>query len=203
MNRTNAIRAESATDSNFTTPENLQLITKENVFTSEEKSTLEDLFEELFANIDENKIIESDSPEILFSKFLWKIKYLEGEIDKIKSASEQLIAEVEQWKVHKTEQKLKQIEYLSRQMEYYLRQKEMKTLSLPNGSIALRKQPDRIEITDEELFYQKADESVLRRVPESYAPDMKAIRDKIKKTGEILPGIQVTEQESKFSYKLN
>lgn len=203
MSNTNAVNKEKVIDKEFAPPDNLQLVTKGNAFTSEEKSNLEDLFEELFANIEEDKIIESDSPEVLFSKFLWKIKFLESEIDKIKSSSEQLIAEVERWQVQKTEQKLKQIGYLSRQMEFYLRNKDIKTLSLPNGSIALRKQPDKIEITDEELFYQKADESVLRRVPESYAPDMKAIRERIKKTGEILPGVQVTEQESKFSYKLN
>jgi len=121
----------------------------------------------------------------------------------VKLAAEKLIQDIEAWQERKTYQHQSQIDFLSRQMESYLRQKQVKSLPMPSGTIGLRKQPPKIEIIDEDKFYEFADASLLRRVPESFAPDLKAIKERVKATGDIPKGVDVIEQDSKFYYKLN
>lgn len=169
---------------------------------AEASELLEEFFDEIFTEAEGKEILTNKSPEIVFTKYLWVIKKLEAEIEKIRITSDKLKSEIDEWESRKTNQKLDQITYLSNQMENYLRQKEMRSLSLPNGNIGLRKQQPKIEITDEELFYENAEATLLRHQPESYAPDLAAIKQKIKSTGEIPQGIKLSEQEPKFFYKL-
>jgi type I site-specific restriction-modification system R (restriction) subunit len=169
---------------------------------SDAAEILEEFFDEIFTEAEGKEMLTNSSPEIVFTKYLWVIKKLETEIEKIRITSEKLKSEIDEWESKKTNQKLDQIAYLSNQMENYLRQKELKSLSLPNGNIGLRKQQPKIEIINEEMFYEHAEASLLRHVPESYAPDLTAIKQKIKSTGELPKGVEVTEQDSKFFYKL-
>jgi hypothetical protein len=184
----------------------LQLLDKNEttVFTDDEKAKLTELIDEIFPDeIDENEINTLNDPQVLFAKFLWRIKYLEDEIGQYKSTAEKLIQEIETWLAHKSNQKQSQIEFLSGRMEEYLRTREIKSMSLPAGLIGLRKQQDKIEITNEELFYEKADANLIRKIPETQEPDLKKIKEQIKQTGEVPDGVDVVSQESKFYYKLN
>ena len=164
---------------------------------------LKEIFDEMYEAIENAEELTDESPEVRFSKFLYVIKMKEQEIAKVKAIAEKLIQDIETWTDKKIGQHQGQIEFLSKQMENYLRQKEIKSLPLPSGTIGLRKQQPKILIIDEDKFYEKADASILRRIPESFEPDLKAIKEKLKTTGEIPEGIEVTEQEAKFYYKLN
>jgi len=164
---------------------------------------LKEIFEEMYDEINKPEIDLSASPEVIFSKYLWVIKMKEQEIKKVKVTSEKLIQDIEAWTDKKISQHQGQIDFLSKQMENYLRQNNQKSMGLPAGTIGLRKQQDKIQITDEDLFYQKADSVLLRCIPESYEPDMKKIKEHIKTTGEVPVGIEVTAQDKKFYYKLN
>ena len=96
------------------------------------------------------------------------------------------------------------IDYLTGQMRNYLKQNQLKSLSLPNGNIGFRKQPDAVIVHNEELFLENAKPELLRHIEESYAPDIKAIKDYIKQSGGDLPkGIDLKPQDSKFYYKLS
>jgi hypothetical protein len=189
----------------ITANDGLQLLDKtETVFTDEERAKLTELIDEIFPDdIEQGEFINSDDPQVLFAKFLWRIKYLEDEIGQYKSTAEKLMQEIETWLAHKSNQKQSQIDFLSGRMEEYLRTREIKSMSLPAGLIGLRKSQDKIEITNEELFYEKADAGLIRKIPETQEPDLKKIKEQIKLTGEVPDGVDVVSQESKFYYKLN
>ena len=189
----------------ITANDGLQLLDKtETVFTDEERAKLTELIDEIFPDdIEQGEFINSDDPQVLFAKFLWRIKYLEDEIGQYKSTAEKLMQEIETWLAHKSNQKQSQIDFLSGRMEEYLRTREIKSMSLPAGLIGLRKSQDKIEITNEELFYEKADAGLIRKIPETQEPDLKKIKEQIKLTGDVPDGVDVVSQESKFYYKLN
>jgi hypothetical protein len=88
-------------------------------------------------------------------------------------------------------------------MKNYLIIQNQKSLSLPSGKIGFRSQQDKVEIVDKELFFNKASPDLLRRVPESFEPNLKMIKELIKKTGFIPNGIEVKSHEAKFYYKIN
>jgi hypothetical protein len=190
----------------ITANDGLQLLdkTETTIFTDEERAKLTELIDEIFPDeIDENEINTLNDPQVLFAKFLWRIKYLDDEISQYKSTAEKLMQEIETWLGHKSNQKQSQIDFLSGRMEEYLRTREIKSMSLPAGLIGLRKSQDKIEITNEELFYEKADAGLIRKIPETQEPDLKKIKEQIKLTGEVPDGVDVVSQESKFYYKLN
>ena len=197
-NKLNDITEISANDG-------LQLLDKtETVFTNEERAKLTELIDEIFPDdIEQGEFVTSDDPQVLFAKFLWRIKYLEDEIGQYKSTAEKLIQEIETWLGHKSNQKQSQIDFLSGRMEEYLRTREIKSMSLPAGIVGLRRQPDKVEVTNAELFYEKADANLIRKIPETQEPDIPKIKQQIKQTGEVPDGVDVVSQESKFYYKLN
>jgi hypothetical protein len=197
-NKLNDITEISANDG-------LQLLDKtETVFTNEERAKLTELIDEIFPDdIEQGEFVTSDDPQVLFAKFLWRIKYLEDEIGQYKSTAEKLMQEIENWFKSKNKQKQSQIDFLSGRMEEYLRTREIKSMSLPAGIVGLRRQPDKVEVTNAELFYEKADANLIRKIPETQEPDIPKIKQQIKQTGEVPDGVDVVSQESKFYYKLN
>jgi len=180
------------------------LMTTEPVMTEDDKNELAELLDDLFGKVpkEEEELSNPESPEVLFAKFLWKIKFLEKEIETAGTTADRLREEISLWQEMRTVQKQKQIQYLCMHMENYLRCRNVKSMLLPNGTIGLRRQQPKIEIRDEDLFYKNSDNGLLRHIPESYEPDLKKIREHIKTTGEIPAGIDMTEQEARFYYKL-
>lgn len=172
--------------------------------TSEEKKLLEECLDDLFSKEEQEDLQkEEQTPEVRFTRFLWKIKFIEQEIEKHKRVAEETINEINSWFEKKRNQLEKQIEWLSNQMENYLIIQNKKKLELPPGRIAFRSQQDKIEIIDNELFYNKALPELLRKIEESFEPDMSKIKKYIKETGDVPEGIAVSPQQPKFYIKLN
>jgi len=157
-----------------------------------------DLYEDTAVSIDE---IE---PEIKLDKYLWVIRQKENELQRSKALAQESIRRTQAWLDKKESTINSAIEFLSGQMKNYLKQNKLKSLSLPNGNIGFRKQSDVVIIQNEEIFLENAKPELLRHIQESYEPDLKAIKDYIKKSGGDLPiGIDLKPQESKFYYKLS
>ena len=168
------------------------------------KEVLENYLDELFSAEEQEDLRKEEvTPEIRFTRFLWKIKFLEQELDKHQRVAENTIKEVSDWFEKKKSQLDNQIRFLCDQMQNYLTIQDLKSLSLPSGKIGFRNQQDKIEIINYDLFYNKALPELLRHVPESYEPDLKKIKEHIKTTSEIPEGIDIVPQEPKFYYKLN
>ena len=178
-----------------------------NQLTSEDQDTkefLEKYLDEMFTSDEEKEEIkEEQSPEVRFTRFLYKIKFIEQDIEKNKKIAEDTIKEITDWFDKRRNQLEKQIKFLSDQMQNYLIIQDLKSLSLPSGKIGFRNQVDKIEIINYDLFYNKALPELLRQVPESYEPDIPKIKMHIKNTGDIPEGLQLTPQDPKFYYKLN
>jgi len=200
MNEVNIICPHSPEINNVTEinpDEGLSLLPKQ-----DDKAILEEIFEDMYEQI-EADLAKADSPEVVFSKYLWVIKMKEKAIDNVKATASKLIQDIEDWQSKKIQQNQGQIDFLCTSMQNYLKQKNLKSMQLAPGTIGMRKQQDKILIIDEELFYEKADSQLLRHIPEAYEPDMKKIKEFIKTSSAIPKGVDVTPQDPKFYYKLN
>jgi len=172
-----------------------------------EISSDKELLEEFINNMDleSNNLIDIESidPEIKLDKYLWIIRQKEIELNKCKAIAEVSLNRTQNW-LEKKEQSINStIEFLTNQMQNYLNQNSLNKLSLPNGSIGFRKQPDSIEITDEELFLTTAASELLKHVPEKFEADLKSIKEYIKTTSEIPAGVELKSKDPKFYYKLS
>ena len=173
-----------------------------------EISSDKELLEEFINNMDLESSnitnIESVAPEIRLDKYLWIIRQKEIELNKCKALAEESINRTQSWLEKKEHTINSTIEFLSAQMRNYLNQNSLNKLSLPNGNIGYRKQPDSILIEDETTFIDNALPELLRHIEESYEPDLKAIKEYIKQSGGDIPkGIELKVQDPKFYYKLN
>ena len=169
-----------------------------------DKELLEDFLNELDLNDDKSVSIDEIEPEIKLDKYLWVIRQKESELNKCSALAEESIRRTQAWLNKKENTINSAIEFLSGQMRNYLKQNKLKSLSLPNGNIGFRKKSDVVIIQNEEIFLANAKPELLRHIQESYEPDLKAIKDYIKKSGGDLPiGIDLKPQESKFYYKLS
>jgi hypothetical protein len=91
---------------------------------------------------------------------------------------------------------------MERKLEAYLRETGNKTLDLPHGIMKIRRTPEKVEISDIAVFLQHARSELLAIVPESIKPDLKKIKEYVKRTGEIPEGVSFIDGTDKFSYKL-
>jgi len=170
---------------------------------SSDKELLEEFINNM--NLESNNLIDIESidPEIKLDKYLWIIRQKEIELNKCKAIAEVSLNRTQNW-LEKKEQSINStIEFLTNQMQNYLNQNSLNKLSLPNGSIGFRKQPDSIEITDEELFLTTAASELLRHLPEKFEADLKSIKEYIKTTSEIPAGVELKSKDPKFYYKLS
>ena len=168
-----------------------------------DKELLEDFLNGLDFNDDTSVCIDEIEPEIKLDKYLWVIRQKETELNKCSALAQESIRRTQAWLDKKESTINSAIEFLSGQMKNYLKQNKLKSLSLPNGNIGFRKQSDMVIIQNEEIFLENAKPELLRHVEESYEPDLKAIKDYIKKSGGDMPkGVDLKPQESKFYYKL-
>ncbi len=169
-----------------------------------DKELLEDFLNGLELNDDKAVCIDEIEPEIKLDKYLWVISQKESELNKCIALAEESIRRTQAWLDKKENTINSAIEFLSGQMKNYLKQNKLKSLSLPNGNIGFRKQSDVVIIQNEEIFLANAKPELLRHIQESYEPDLKAIKDYIKKSGGDLPkGVDLKPQEAKFYYKLS
>ena len=191
-----AVSVIPAKKANTETPEVLQI--------ASDKELLEDFLNGLELYDDTVVSIEDVEPEIKLDKYLWVIRQKEIELNKCKALADESINRTQNWFEKKENTISSAIEFLSGQMRNYLKQNKLKSLSLPNGNIGFRKQSDVVIIQSEEIFFANAKPELLRHTEESYEPDLKAIKDYIKKSGGDMPmGVDLKPQESKFYYKLS
>lgn len=181
----------------------IQSETKNITKLSSDKELLEEFLNSMDLENNGLNDIESITPEIRLNKYLWVIRQKEIELNKCKALADESIKRTQSWLEKKEHTINSTIEFFTNQMQNYLKQNSINKLSLPNGNIGFRKQPDSIEITDEELFLSKAASELLRQVPEKLEADLKSIKEYIKTTSEIPPGVEIKSKDPKFYYKLS
>ena len=160
---------------------------------TEEKSFIDQLIED--AERRDKKLEQSHLDLILI-----EIRKLEEQIEKNFDTAAQEREIIKNWALERNSMLSSRIEWLSRKLELYLREEELKTLDLPNGTIRIRKQPEKVIVVSEEQFFKRATSALLNIIPETAKPDLLKIKAWIKRTGRVPDGVEVINGEEKFSY---
>ncbi len=134
---------------------------------------------------------------------LLEIRNLQEEIERVFDQAEKERTIIKNWAITKNSKLASRIEWISKKLELFLKEENVKTLELAFGSIRFRKQPDRVEILDNELFLNNANSSCLMIVPETAKADLNKIKAFIKISGRTPDGCEVIPGEIKFSYSIN
>jgi hypothetical protein len=145
---------------------------------------------------------EQEQTEAGYDLMLLAIKKYQNEIEHNFQEAEKECNLIRNFVLQKNSQVQERIKWLEMKLESYIREREEKTISLPNGTLKMHKKPDKIEIEDLELFLKKARAEMLTVIPEQVKPNLQAIKNHIK-TRPTPQGVKVIEGLIEFSYSLN
>jgi hypothetical protein len=132
---------------------------------------------------------------------LLNIKNLQAQIATNFSEAEKEINLINNWTLTRNSVLNERTQVLERKLELFIREKNVKTIELPNGTLKLHKKQSKVEIEDLELFLKHARPEVLTIIPEQVKPDIGKLKAFIK-TRPVPAGIKVIEGKEEFSYKL-
>lgn len=160
----------------------------------EEKNFLDELLEE--AERSEEKQTES-----YYDLVLLQVRTIKGEIEKNFSEAEKECEIIRNWALERNSKLSDKIKFLELKLEAFIKERDEKTIDLPNGVLKLHKKPDKIEVEDIELFLKNAKPEMLTVVPEQVKPDLNKIKSYMK-TKPTPKGVKVIEGKEEFTYKL-
>ena len=152
--------------------------------------------------LEEVELKEEEQTEAYFDLLLLQIKQLNSQIAYNFSQSEKECSMINNFVLHKNAQLQERIRWFELKLEAFIKERNEKTISLPNGTLKMYKKPDKVEIDNLELFLKKAKPEMLTVIPEQVKPDMNKIKAYIK-TKPVPAGVKVTPGKEEFSYKLN
>jgi len=158
-----------------------------------EKTFLDELLEEAESR-------EEYQTEAYYDLILLQIKTLQGQIAGNFSEAEKEIQHINNWVLNRNMVLDERCKMLERKLEAFIRERQVKTIELPNGILKMHKRSDKIEIEDIELFLKNARPEVLTIIPEQVKPDLSKIKYFIK-TRPVPAGVKVIEGKNEFSYK--
>jgi len=152
--------------------------------------------------LQEAEVKEEEQTEAYFDLLLLQIKQLTKQIEYNFSQSEKECSMINSFVLHKNAQLQEKIRWLEMKLEAFIKEKKEKTIALPNGTLKMHKNPDRIEVEDLELFLKYTRKELVTVIPEQLKPNLLAIKNHIK-TRPIPKGVKVIEGQVEFSYSLN
>ena len=134
-------------------------------------------------------------------QLLMAIQVLESKLDEVSTMTTEEIQLIENYRKNEQGRLEKRVRWFVWNLEQFMRSTGEKTMNLPHGILKLRLGRDKIEIADLQQFLKNSDnQRFLKLIPESYQPDVQAIGQHIKKTGELPQGINHIPAEVKFHY---
>ena len=152
--------------------------------------------------LQEVELKEEEQTEAYFDLLLLQIKQLNSQIAYNFSQAEKECSMINNFVLHKNAQLQERIRWFELKLEAFIKERNEKTITLPNGTLKMYKKPDKVEIDNLELFLKKARPEMLTIIPEQVKPDMYKIKAYIK-TKPVPAGVKVTPGKEEFSYKLN
>jgi hypothetical protein len=137
-------------------------------------------------------------------QILSAIAVLEGKMSEVNDLCEKELKLIEGFRSNELSRLDKQRSWLVFNLDGFMRSTGEKTLRLPHGILKLRKGRDRVAVIAMEQFLKIGGKlGLLRQIPESFSPDLQAIADHVKRTGEIPSGVEYIPADIKFSYTTN
>jgi hypothetical protein len=159
-----------------------------------DKTFLDELLEEA-----ESK--EAYQTEAYYDLVLLQIKNLQEQIANNFREAEKEVQHIQNFVLHRNMILDERCKMLERKLELFIKERRVKTIELPNGTLKMHKKPDKVELEDVELFLKHARPEVLTIIPEQVKPDLSKLKAFIK-TRPIPAGVKVIEGKEEFSYKL-
>ena len=163
---------------------------------NEEKSFID----ELIAEAEEKEELQTQA---YFDLLLLEIQKLQESIANNFLESDREVEIIKQWALDKNSKLQNKIEWLEKKLESYIREQKVKTIEMPHGVLKFHKKPDRVEVTDLELFLKHSKKELLTIIPEQIKPDLMKIKAYIKQKHFAPYGVTIIEGKEEFSYKLN
>lgn len=150
----------------------------------------------------EAEIKEEKRTSAFFDLIVMEVSKLESEISYNFTEMEKEIEIIKEWALKRNSVIQERADFLKLKLESYIRQEGKKTIDLPHGTLKIRKMPDKVEITDLNLFLTKANSEMLTVIPEQVKPDLNKIKSFIKMTTKIPEGVTLIEGREEFKLAL-
>jgi len=164
-----------------------------------------DFIEELLLQAeqaDQEKKIEMD--RLRADQILAAISKLEEGMAEVTDLCEKELKLIEEYRANELARLDKKRSWLVFNLDGFMRSTGEKTLRLPHGSLKLRKGRDKVAVVALDEFLKIGPRlKLVRSVPEQVMPDIQAIVNHIKTTGEIPSGVQFIPADVRFSYTTN
>jgi hypothetical protein len=164
-----------------------------------------DFIEELLLQAelaDQEKRIEMD--RLRADQILAAISKLEEGMAEVNDLCEKELNLIEEYRANEVARLDKKRSWLVFNLDGFMRSTGEKTLRLPHGALKLRKGRDKVAVVALDEFLKIGPKlKLVRSVPEQVTPDIQAIVNHIKTTGEIPPGVQFIPADVRFSYITN
>jgi phage host-nuclease inhibitor protein Gam len=155
--------------------------------------------DELLADVEKQ---ETQQTAAYYDLLILEIAKLEEEIAHNFTESDKEVAIIKEWALKKNAALNERSQLLRMKLEDYIRNEGKKTMDLPHGTLKIRKSPDKIEITDMQIFLKNARAEMLSIVPEQVKPDLNKIKAFMKVSNKIPDGISVVEGKEEFKLTL-
>ncbi len=159
---------------------------------------------EIFLNelLAEAEAKEEQQTEAYYDLLLMQISELQEKIAHNFAEAEKEVKIINDWALNKNHALQTKVEWLELKLEYYIRERKEKTIDLAHGVLKCHKKPDKVEISDMQLFLANASSELLTIVPEQVKPDLSKIKQ-YTKTHPVPKGVTLVPGVEEFSYKLN
>lgn len=151
----------------------------------------------------EVELKEEQQTEAYFDLLIAKAASFEEKIAGNFKIAEEEVKIINDFYLKKNSRLQEAIDGITRLLEEYIRGKGEKTIFLPHGTLKLHKRPDKIEVSDQELFITKATSEMITLVPESVKPNLNKIKSYIKLSGRVPQGVIVIEGTEEFKLTIN
>ena len=155
--------------------------------------------DELLGMAEQKELMQT---EAYYDLLLAEIKKMQLQVEHNFSEAEKEIEIINKFVLKKNSMLDERIKFLERKLETFIRERDVKSISLANGTLKFHKKQDRIEISDMDLFLKHAKKDLLEVIPEQLKPSITKIKQWIK-SRPVPKGVPVTIGQREFSYALN
>lgn len=145
---------------------------------------------------------ETKQTQSYYDLILMEIGKLQLKVEENFAEAEKEVELIKEWALKSNSKLQDKIDFLAKKLEAYLREENLKTLELPHGTLKIRKQPDKVEISDLTIFIENASADLVRIIPEEVKPDLLKIKAFIKNKNKVPEGVKLIPGAEHFSYSL-
>ncbi len=155
--------------------------------------------DELLADVEQQEIQQTSA---YYDLLILEIAKLEEEISHNFKEADKETAIIKEWAIKKNAVLNERSQLLKMKLESYIRESGNKTMDLPHGTLKIRRTPNKVEITDMELFLKNARSEMLSVIPEQVKPDLNKIKAFMKVSNKTPEGVTVIEGKDEFKLTL-